>query len=131
MTTFTNQLALEAGARHPTQATRPAMLSTALGCVRRCVAVLAFMAMSGGLAWAGPSADDCEGAAHLEWGVKGISTHRRVKDGPRDKLKATTEFAVGNILFVLLHEAAHGLISDLGLPVLGREEEAGDRWGEH
>jgi hypothetical protein len=29
---------------------------------------------------------------------------------------------------VLLHEAAHGLISDLGLPVLGREEDAADQF---
>jgi hypothetical protein len=32
------------------------------------------------------------------------------------------------MLFVLLHEAAHGLISDLGLPVLGREEDAADQF---
>ena len=100
------------------------MLSAALGCVRRSVAVLAFMAMSGGLLWAGPAADE----ARLDAAVEAISTHPRVKDVPRDRLKATAEFAVGNMLFVLLHEAAHGLISDLGLPVLGREEDAADQF---
>jgi len=124
MTMFTNQLAAAAGARHTAQATRPTMLSAALGCARRCVAVLAFFAVSGGSLWAAPFADE----ARLEAAVEAISTHPRVKDVPRDKLKATTEFAVGNMLFVLLHEAAHGLISDLGLPVLGREEDAADQF---
>ena len=124
MTTFTNQLAAAAGARHTTQATRRATLSAALGCARRFAAVLAFMAVSGGSLWGAPSADE----ARLEAAVEAISTHPRVKDVPRDRLKATAEFAVGNMLFVLLHEAAHGLISDLGLPVLGREEDAADQF---
>jgi len=126
MTTFTNQAA--AGADHTAQATRRAMLGAALGCARRCAAVLAFMAMSPGLLWAGPPADGFDVAARLEAAVEAISTHPRVKDRPRDKLKAATEFALGNVLFVLLHEAAHGLISDLGLPVLGREEDAADQF---
>jgi len=126
MTTFTNQAA--AGADHTAQATRRAMLGAALGCARRCAAVLAFMAMSPGLLWAGPTADGFDVAARLEAAVEAISTHPRVTDRPRDKLKAATEFALGNVLFVLLHEAAHGLISDLGLPVLGREEDAADQF---
>ena len=71
-----------------------------------------------------PDAADCE--ARLQATVEAISTHPRVKDVPPAKLKATTEFTVGNMLFVLLHEMAHGLITDLGLPVLGREEDAAD-----
>ena len=87
---------------------------------------LALSALAGGTLWAGPLADspDCE--ARLEAAVLAISTHPRVKDVPRDKLKATTEFALGNTLFALLHEMGHALIADLGLPVLGREEDAAD-----
>src|SRR6187401_350606 len=83
------------------------------------------LALAGGTS-AGPLPDspDCE--ARLEAAVVAISTHPRVKDMPRDKLKATTEFALGNSLFALMHEMAHGLITDLGLPVLGREEDAAD-----
>jgi hypothetical protein len=102
--------------------------SAARGWLRRWTAGLAFMALSGGLLWAGPPADDPDCAARLEAAVDAIATHPRVKDVPRDKLKATTEFTVGNMLFVLLHEAGHGLISDLGLPVLGREEDAADQF---
>ena len=53
-----------------------------------------------------------------------ISTHPRVKDLPRDKLKGPPEFAVGNMLFVLLHEAAHGLISISGFRAGPREDAA-------
>ena len=127
MTTSTNRLAAAAGAGRMTQAPRRAMLSAALGWARGCAAALAIMALSGGSLWAGPAADDLV-AARLEAAVEAISTHPRVKDVPRAKLKAMTEFAVGNVLFALLHEAAHGLISDLGLPVLGREEDAADQF---
>ena len=127
MTTSTNRLAAAAGAGRTTQAPRRAMLGAALGWARGCAAALAIMALSGGSLWAGPAADDLV-AARLEAAVEAISTHPRIKDVPRDRLKAMTEFAVGNVLFVLLHEAAHGLISDLGLPVLGREEDAADQF---
>ena len=40
----------------------------------------------------------------------------------------TLQFVVGNLLFVLLHEVGHVLITELGLPVLGREEDAADAY---
>jgi hypothetical protein len=36
------------------------------------------------------------------------------------------EFVSGNMLFVLLHEMAHVAITEMGLPVLGRMEDAAD-----
>jgi len=100
--------------------------SVVRGWPRRFAAVLPMVTLSGGLLWAGPPADDPDCEARLEAAVEAISTHPRVRGWSREKLKSTTEFAVGNMLFVLLHEAGHGLISDLGLPVLGREEDAAD-----
>src|SRR5882724_11415139 len=87
---------------------------------------LALSALAGGTLWAGPLPDspDCE--ARLEAAVLAISTHPRVKDVAQKTLKAMAEFALGNTLFALMHEMAHGLIADLGLPVLGREEDAAD-----
>jgi hypothetical protein len=84
------------------------------------------VALAGGTLWAGPPPDspDCE--ARMEAAVVAISSDPRVKDVPPAKIRATTEFALGNSLFALLHEMGHGLISDLGLPVLGREEDAAD-----
>jgi hypothetical protein len=84
------------------------------------------VALAGGVLSAAPAVDPADCVARLEAAVEAISTYARVKDVPRAKLKATTEFTAGNMLFVLLHETAHGLISDLGLPVLGREEDAAD-----
>src|SRR5580704_17586980 len=86
---------------------------------------LPLLVLAGGALWAGappPDPADCE--ARLEAAVAAISTHPRVKDVPRAKLKATAEFTTGNLLFALLHEVGHGLIHDLALPVLGREEDA-------
>src|SRR5437660_1816361 len=84
------------------------------------------VALAGGVLSAAPAVDPADCVARLEAAVEAISGYARVKDVPRAKLKATTEFTAGNMLFVLLHETAHGLISDLGLPVLGREEDAAD-----
>jgi hypothetical protein len=114
------------------QMENPAGSGSAREWIRRGAAMLAVVALSAGLGSAGmvkagaPPPDDPDCEARLEAAVQAISTHPRVKGIPRDKLKATAEFTTGNMLFVLLHEAAHGLISDLGLPVLGREEDAAD-----
>jgi hypothetical protein len=42
------------------------------------------------------------------------------------QIKDSVEFVTGNVLFVLGHEATHALISELGIPVIGREEDAAD-----
>src|SRR5579859_4073754 len=39
---------------------------------------------------------------------------------------SAVEFIIGNMLFVVLHESGHTTISELGLPVLGRQEDAAD-----
>jgi len=39
---------------------------------------------------------------------------------------ARRTFLLGNMEFILFHEMAHALIGELGLPVLGREEDAAD-----
>ena len=41
-------------------------------------------------------------------------------------MQAVTEFVVGNMLFVMMHETAHTAITQMGLPVLGRMEDAAD-----
>src|SRR5882724_6087809 len=40
--------------------------------------------------------------------------------------RAIIEFVAGNMLFTLLHEMGHTHITEMGLPVLGREEDAAD-----
>lgn len=42
------------------------------------------------------------------------------------QIKDSVEFVTGNVLFVLVHETAHAMIGEMGIPVLGREEDAAD-----
>ena len=49
--------------------------------------------------------------------LKGVSQAQREKH---------VEFVVGNLLFVLGHETGHALIREMGIPVVGREEDAAD-----
>jgi hypothetical protein len=44
---------------------------------------------------------------------------------PKDR-QGLAEFVAGNMLFALLNEAGHAVVNELGLPVLGREEDAAD-----
>jgi hypothetical protein len=44
------------------------------------------------------------------------------------KAEERDEFILGNVVFVLFHEFGHALVSELELPVLGREEDAVDRF---
>jgi hypothetical protein len=50
----------------------------------------------------------------------------RYKKVSPQQLENRVGFVIGNTLFVLLHETAHALINELGIPVLGREEDAAD-----
>jgi hypothetical protein len=105
------------------------LLSSVIAPLRRpwsWAAAATFVTLAGGALWAGPPPDSADCEERLELAVKAISTHPRVKDVSPAKIKATTEFVLGNSLFAVLHEMAHGLIADLGLPVLGREEDAAD-----
>jgi hypothetical protein len=49
--------------------------------------------------------------------LKGLSQAQREKH---------VEFVVGNLLFVLGHETGHAVIREMGVPVIGREEDAAD-----
>jgi hypothetical protein len=50
----------------------------------------------------------------------------RLKNLPPEYVQRLAEFVSGNMLFVLLHELAHVAITQMGLPVLGRMEDAAD-----
>jgi hypothetical protein len=59
---------------------------------------------------------------------------RAVQDDPRlknltnEQRANLVEFVAGNTLFVLYHELGHALVSEMGLPVLGKEEDAVDAY---
>jgi hypothetical protein len=50
----------------------------------------------------------------------------RLKNWSHEQRRALVQFVAGNMFFVLLHEMGHVHITEMGLPVLGREEDAAD-----
>jgi putative metallopeptidase DUF4344 len=50
----------------------------------------------------------------------------RLRGASRQFVQGLAEFVSGNLLFVLLHEMAHASITQMGLPVLGKMEDAAD-----
>jgi Putative metallopeptidase len=55
-------------------------------------------------------------------------TNPRFKGASPEYVQGLAEFVSGNMLFVLLHEMAHVSITQMGLPVLGRMEDAADTY---
>ena len=55
-----------------------------------------------------------------------MGAETRLDHGLQRARQDMAEFVVGNMLFVLLHEMAHAHVTEMGLPVLGREEDAAD-----
>ena len=53
----------------------------------------------------------------------GRPAFKNLSAADREKLM---DFVVGNMLFVILHELGHAAITEMGLPVLGRPEDAAD-----
>jgi hypothetical protein len=62
----------------------------------------------------------------MEQAARELAHEPRLKQFSAAQLKALVEFVAGNTLFVTTHELGHAAISELDLPVLGREEDAAD-----
>jgi hypothetical protein len=58
--------------------------------------------------------------------ARSLQDHPRLKNLTQKQREDVVEFVVGNMLFVALHELAHTAVSDMRIPVLGREEDAAD-----
>ena len=55
-----------------------------------------------------------------------LSGRPRLKGMSQTQREKHVEFVVGNLLFVLGHETGHAVIREMGVPVVGREEDAAD-----
>src|SRR5262245_57599021 len=64
--------------------------------------------------------------ARLDEAASALEDDPLFKGAPREKLRDAVEFIVGNVLLVVTHELSHGIIAEMRLPVLGREEDAAD-----
>jgi Putative metallopeptidase len=64
--------------------------------------------------------------SRIDEAVRAIGNQPRLKDLSPQRRQQLAEFVSGNMLFVLLHELAHTTISELDIPVLGKQEDAAD-----
>jgi hypothetical protein len=64
--------------------------------------------------------------ARVEELASALQNDPRLKNLSEQQRTDRVEFVVGNTLFVLLHELGHVFITEMKLPVLGREEDAAD-----
>lgn len=66
--------------------------------------------------------------ARIDAAARKLAENPRYKNVSPEFLQHLSEFVAGNMLFVLLHEMAHVAITQMGLPVVGRMEDAADTY---
>jgi hypothetical protein len=67
-------------------------------------------------------------AAKVDVAARALENNPRLKSLSHEQRKALIEFVAGNMLFAINHELGHALVSEMGLPVLGKEEDAVDAY---
>lgn len=75
---------------------------------------------------AAPGSATSKIAARVNAAVKEFSHDPRFKGLSQEQIRDRIEFIVGNVIFATLHEVGHLVVTEMGLPVLGREEDAAD-----
>jgi hypothetical protein len=87
------------------------------------LAVIISAAPSAQAEQAGPSLEQ-----RVNESVRMLANEPRFKGISDEERRARIEFVTGNVLYALVHEVGHMLIQEMGLPVLGREEDAADQF---
>lgn len=64
--------------------------------------------------------------AGLDEAIRAFDKSPRLNKMSPQAKEQLVEFVIGNTLFVMAHEMGHGLINEMNMPVLGREEDAAD-----
>jgi DNA-binding XRE family transcriptional regulator len=100
---------------------RPSRLGN-LGCL---CALLAALLFGSAASYAQPAPTQAP-RPKMNDGMRELATDPRLKGLTQLQQMDMIEFVVGNMLFVGFHELGHAVIHELGLPVLGREEDAAD-----
>ena len=86
----------------------------------------AALIISAPTAIAQPSEQLAKFRAGIDEAVKALDNSPKLKKMSAASKRQLVEFVLGNTLFVLAHEMGHALISEMNMPVLGREEDAAD-----
>ena len=102
--------------------------SVALGSIARAVIPLLILLLVGAVRVHAQKAvpDQQRARAKMEGAVREMGGDKRMKKMSEQQQWDMVEFVTGNMLFVGFHELGHGLVSQLRVPVLGREEDAVD-----
>ena len=95
---------------------------------------LVALCLSAGIAFAQTSTPTEQSRPALEAGLgagldaaeRELANDHRFKDRTEQQRRDSIEFIVGNVIFAVVHEVGHMLVSELTLPVLGHEEDAAD-----
>ena len=90
------------------------------------VMTVAALMVNAPMASSQPSETQSRMRAGIDEAVQALDTSPRLKKLSPQAKKALVEFVLGNTLFVMAHEMGHALISEMNMPVLGREEDAAD-----
>jgi Putative metallopeptidase len=64
--------------------------------------------------------------ARIDAAALALGSHPKFKHLSPKYRQGLVEFVSGNMLFVLLHELAHALTTQMDIPILGRKEDAAD-----
>jgi hypothetical protein len=81
---------------------------------------------AGSRAYAGNPADKHELTRRVTEAAKMLAGHPNFRGMSDSQRARAVEFITGNLIFVLGHEAGHAVIREMGIPVIGREEDAAD-----
>ena len=66
--------------------------------------------------------------ARVAEAARALDKNPKLQKFTHEQRKDLVEFVAGNLLFALVHEVGHALVTEMGLPVLGREEDAADAY---
>ena len=66
--------------------------------------------------------------ARIDQAARDIDKNPKFRKFTEQQRKDLVQFVSSNLLFALMHEVGHALVSEMGLPVLGREEDAADSY---
>ena len=91
---------------------------------RHVIGAMTIVALTVHVSTATAQPSDAQFRTGIDDAIRALDKLPRLKELSPQKKKQLVEFVIGNTIFVMSHEMGHGLINEMNLPVLGREEDA-------
>jgi hypothetical protein len=88
--------------------------------------IVATLIVNAPMATAQPTQQQAKIISGIDDATTVIGNLPRLKKMSPQAKRELVEFVMGNTLFAMAHEIGHGLINEMNMPVLGREEDAAD-----